>query len=218
MLFFDSQQGGVDQRERAYAKHEYLNQWDSEIYEINRQFAVYWSEGMYRPTVYVALLNSDGRVLVPREGTERMLFEHPLQPGESYLEAACRGMQDELGIQSHQFWPYTPVLITAQNMPTLRNVDRQPDELGFCGRAYAAVALKLEDASLAPVARDLRGNHRPLDTEWCRPEEAPARFVPRSGPYDRFTRYQCVEYLALGSLLALVQNFESFRPQEPRTF
>jgi hypothetical protein len=213
-MFVDSQ-GGVD-----FRLHDYLDQWDHEMRELHLHHMDLWAKGVWRPTVIAVLLDEQERVLVVRDSAWN-LFEYPLEKGDGVLARARKGLKEQLGGLDHPaLSPLCPTLLAPADTLKIRNVGDQPDEHGFQGKAYCAVAFKLAQAkrSELTVLSD-RGNGPPLEALWLSPEAAIEQLLaPSSSLPSVKERFTNVYRPAIRAMIDLLHEFRSRRPVEQRTF
>lgn len=198
MLLLDSL-GGI-----AYLANEYLDEWDDEMQALYMHHGTLWARRKWRPTVAVVLLNREGHVLVLDDQT---LPEYPLAEQEGFLLRSYRGVKEQFDLDPCDVTPFCPVLIAPTNATKISNVGDQPDELGFFGKDYCAVALRI-----------LRSHERGLHgVQWYSPEQAIERLLvfdrSRSIAKERFTN---VYRPAIRATIDLIQQFSSMSLPESR--
>ncbi|HYF29227.1 MAG TPA: hypothetical protein VEA36_02590 [Candidatus Paceibacterota bacterium] len=206
-LFVDSQ-GGVD-----FSRHEYVDHWEDKMYAVNRQIRSHWSKRQHQPTVVVLLVDARHRVLIVKDGTWH-LPEYPLTEGEDFLARAYRGMQEQAGLAPYALYPLHPVLLP--ELPVITRAGNEPDEQGYRGRAYCAVALQLDEIPDAFALRGDHGNGPPLEGRWLSPDRAAAQLIPCAG--DTIERFTQVDRPALRALADLILAHRLQRPPESRSF
>lgn len=135
------------------------------------------AEGLWHKSAQVFLFDSAGRLYLQRRATgkdvcgglwDQSVAEH-LQPGETHLEAAQRGLEEELGI--------TGVVLTSLGEPFAGRLE-QP-ELGVRDYELQQAYRGTYDGPVAPNPAEVR-EVRPVDLEalaaWVRTE--PTAFTP----------------------------------------
>lgn len=105
------------------------------------------TSGLWHRSAHVFLFNDAGELLIQRRAHDKDLYpdrwdfsvgEH-LQPGESYLDGALRGLHEELGVSGVALFPLLEVRRATFALPELGVVDRELQQ-SFRGEYSGAIA------------------------------------------------------------------------------